>query len=121
MTRSSFILGICMIGLSAYSVFHIKYQVKELTRDIVQLNRQIADDKEAIHVLKAEWAYLTQPARLKVLAEQYLELNYIAANQIMPVNGKLLAESMPIYSSKTYSMDVMPTMKPILSSIKSYD
>ena len=120
MKKSTILLATFLIGTSAYSLFYIKYQVRELTRNVIELNRQIAGDKETIHVLKAEWAYLSQPSRLKMLSEQYLHLKYIAANQVKSdtqVYG--ISENTP--GTEHYSMTVVPALKPILSSARNYD
>src|ERR1700738_2724767 len=37
-------------------------------------NRAILADQDAIHVLKAEWAFLGQPSRLADLSRRYLDL-----------------------------------------------
>ena len=56
---------VCALG---YGVFQVKYEVQEMESRIVQLNRGIVGDQQAIHVLRAEWSYLNQPSRLEALA-----------------------------------------------------
>lgn len=114
-------IAIVTMAMSIASVFHIKYCVKELMRDAVELNRQIASDKEAIHVLNAEWAYLNQPARLKALASQYLELSYVVAEQIRSEQAMKRAENHANNEERRYSSIVEPTLKPLLSSAKKYE
>ncbi|MGB0671247.1 MAG: cell division protein FtsL [Rhodospirillales bacterium] len=69
-------------GFTAFAVafalgcgfFVVAYEVKSLEEDLDGLNRKIADEQEAIHVLRAEWAYLNDPSRLEALAERHLGL-----------------------------------------------
>jgi len=55
-------------------LFKVKYEVIDLESELNQVNRSIVDHQEAIHILKAEWAHLNEPARLKRLANEYLGL-----------------------------------------------
>lgn len=119
MKKSTAIAAIVTIAVSIGVVFHIKYRVKELVRDSIALERQIASDKEAIHILDAEWAYLNQPARLKILAAKYLDLSHIVASQIKAQEGIKIAEK--FQEPRDYSFSVTPTLKPILSSAGKYE
>ncbi len=52
----------------AYSV---NYATQEAVRQAEDLRRQIARERAAIAMLKAEWAYLNRPDRLRDLAEAH--------------------------------------------------
>ncbi len=119
MKKSTAIAAVLTIAVSIGVVFHIKYCVKELVRDSIALEKQIASDREAIHILDAEWAYLNQPARLKNLATQYLDLSHIVASQIKSEEGISVAENRE--SARDYSFRTTPTLKPILSSAGRYE
>jgi len=121
MKKLTGIVAIVTMSMSIASVFHIKYCVKELMRDAVELNRQIASDKEAIHILNAEWAYLNQPARLKALANHYLDLTYVVAEQIKSEHAMSVMGSRLLNEERRYSSITEPTLKPILSSAKKYE
>jgi hypothetical protein len=120
MRKSKIIIAILTIAVSIGTVFHIKHCVKELVSDSLALSHQIASDKEAIHILGAEWAYLNQPSRLKVLAAQYLQLSHILASQVKSEDGIAVADN-HLENSRDYSLRVVPTMKPILSSAGRYE
>ncbi len=73
------------LGLAAFlgfSLFMVKYDVQSKEEQLVKIDRLAAADQEAIHVLKAEWSFLTQPARLADLAERHLPLHPLTSNQI---------------------------------------
>ena len=63
-------------------LFTVKYQVQDMEDQLLGLNRSITDDRQAIHVLKAEWSYLNEPSRLKIQAERYLGMSAIDSRQV---------------------------------------
>ncbi|MGB0681678.1 MAG: cell division protein FtsL [Magnetovibrionaceae bacterium] len=73
MKRTTFIAGLLAVGLGC-SLFLVKYEVRALEQELDQLNRQLSADRQAIHVLRAEWTHLNDPERLKDLARRYLDL-----------------------------------------------
>jgi cell division protein FtsL len=81
--RSSFIPGLIVLAISASFLFIIKHKVQNLDRNLKQINAQILMEKENIHVLNAELAYLTNPKRIKKLANEKLHLQIPKAEQIV--------------------------------------
>ena len=57
--------------LGAFWLYQVKHEAKEEERKIVSLEKQIADEKEALLLLKAEWSYLNRPDRLQQLSEGF--------------------------------------------------
>jgi cell division protein FtsL len=76
------VIGGFLLALSVFGLFQIKYKVLDLRKDLSEINRQLEQEKEAIHVLKAEWAYLNQPDRLKRLASKHLKLEPVTVAQM---------------------------------------
>jgi cell division protein FtsL len=70
----------------ALGLFYVKHIVQNLEEDLSSLEYKIKSDKEEIHVLKAEWAYLSRPERVKVLASRYLDLQPTSSEQIAEIN-----------------------------------
>jgi cell division protein FtsL len=64
------------------TLFIVKYQVQDLENVLVDYNRKITENREAVHVLKAEWSHLNQPARLRKLAERYLGMVSVQPAQV---------------------------------------
>lgn len=81
--RSKPIIALLALLFAAYSLFEVKYRVQNLRRELVEMNRQMDNNREAMHVLKAEWAYLNKPERLRMLAEKHLALVHPNSKQMV--------------------------------------
>jgi hypothetical protein len=78
--RSTIIVG----GLSiviGFALFKTKYAVMALEQQHQQVKKGIQETKEALHVLRAEWAHLNDPSRLQTLAQKYLDIAPIGSTQ----------------------------------------
>jgi hypothetical protein len=64
MNRFGFAVAVLAVVLSAAWAYHINYNTKTTLGLVDQLRRQIAADREAVEVLRVEWAYLNAPDRL---------------------------------------------------------
>ena len=81
MTRTGFIWCVLAV-VAAVAAFTVKYQVRDLESQLAALESRLADGREEIHVLKAEWSYLNRPERLADLAGRYLDLAPMAPAQM---------------------------------------
>ena len=81
MERASRRLGLFLllvIGvLLTVALFYVKTGAKEAKADVMRLERQIEAERAAIAVLEAERAVLTNPARLRELSHDRLDLEVI--------------------------------------------
>jgi cell division protein FtsL len=77
--------AVLMLGvlISAYVLYSHEHATRSAERDIARLKTGIADQREAIKVLGAEWASLTRPDRLQTLADQHLKLRTPTALQFV--------------------------------------
>ncbi len=71
-----------LIGSAAY-VYSVKYQTIYASEQIVKTRHQIAKERDAINLLRAEFAHLTRPDRLQALADAQLDMQPLALNQIV--------------------------------------
>jgi cell division protein FtsL len=71
-----------LVVLAGTGLFLVKHEVQDLEERLAQLDDRIANERETVHVLRAEWAYLTRPERLARLAERHLGLKPPAPGQI---------------------------------------
>ena len=77
----------------ALGLFYVKHVVEKTENELASLEGQINSDQDEIHVLKAEWIYLSRPDRVKKLASQYLDLQPTNSTQIadittIPMSGE---------------------------------
>lgn len=73
---------VLLIGASVM-LYHTSYRVQQAERQIAQARAQQAIELERIHVLEAEWAALTAPARLQRLAGKFMPLQPLATAQVV--------------------------------------
>ena len=79
----SILLSAIAIGIG---LFMVKYRVQGLESQLDDLNRQIARDREALQVLRAEWSHLNEPRRLKILASRYLSMAPVSLDKVTSPN-----------------------------------
>jgi cell division protein FtsL len=83
MNKFVVLLWLAAIVIAAVGLFHVKYRVQRLEEELNLEHRSILHRQEAIHILKAEWSYLNQPARLSDLAERHLGLAPLDSNRLV--------------------------------------
>ena len=74
-----FVVG--MLIFAAAYVYRIKMESTSRVERVQRLNAEIAEQRNAIAVLRAEWAKLDAPLRLQGLAERHLALKPVTAQQ----------------------------------------
>jgi cell division protein FtsL len=83
MIRPGTLIWLCLVIVVGWAMFQVKYEVMQQEQSLARLNKQIAEEREQIRVLDAEWTYLTRPARLEQLANRFLGLSAMSAAQIV--------------------------------------
>lgn len=79
------------IIIAIWGLFTVKNRVSTLNYQLSCILKQINDESNNIHILKAEKAYLVSPERLRKLNQDYLALEIIKSSQMLtdplaPVN-----------------------------------
>src|SRR5947209_17969150 len=77
-----------LVGSAVYA-YSIKYETILYVEQIAKIRHQIQAEKDAISVLRAEWAHLTRPQRIEALAEKHLELQPLVLTQIVKATDLL--------------------------------
>ena len=75
------LLVIGALVFAAAYVYRIKMESTERTERVLRLRAEIREERDAIAVLRAEWARLDSPIRLQGLTERHLALKPLNANQ----------------------------------------
>ena len=87
MMRHTTVFAILLTSVMGVALFYLKHEVTNLEDELNQLNHSIITEREAVHVLRAEWSHLNDMARLKDLSIRYLELGPTDPNQIKEARG----------------------------------
>ena len=83
MTRTTSLLFLIGLVIAAsLALYRTSNQVQELDHQLHGLNAAIEGERQNLHVLKAEWVYLANPARVEAAARKHLDLRPTAPKQI---------------------------------------
>ena len=81
--RQSTLALILLTVAVGVGLFLVKYRVQGLEAQLQTLNRDIAQDRERIHVLRAEWSHFNEPDRLRALAGRHLDMMPVQSEQVV--------------------------------------
>lgn len=115
MIRSSTIGFVVFSMIVGVILFKIKYEVVSLENELNVLRKSIYDRKESIHILKAEWAHLTNPDRIQKLAIKYLTQGRVLADNSSKKNNQ---KNIVVSEKLDKNNDVKDDIKNILSNSK---
>ena len=85
--RVSLVIWLIVAGAVALGLYQVKYEVQRLEEELQQVRNDIRQDRVALHVLEAEWAYLNRPERLQRLASKHLDMGPSGAQQVAAVTA----------------------------------
>ncbi|MGE0008481.1 MAG: hypothetical protein AB7S92_23245 [Parvibaculaceae bacterium] len=71
---------------AAYVLYSLEHSIRGAERQIARSHAQIANEKEMIGLLHAEWSSLVRPERLQRLSNRYLKLRRISPDQFVKIN-----------------------------------
>jgi hypothetical protein len=77
----NFILLAMTISI-CFGLYKITNETRAARADLSKVEGDIAAERDAITILRAEWSYLAQPSRLQELSGRHLELEAVGATQI---------------------------------------
>jgi len=69
-----------LVSASIY-VYKIKFDATVQAESVAKIRRDIRRERDAIALLRAEWAQLDNPARIQSLADRHLDLREVEATQ----------------------------------------
>jgi hypothetical protein len=98
-TFTFFAFIVCaLVSLAFYRLAH---EVRQLEDRLAEANRGIVIERNAIEVLRAEWAYLVRPDMLQERAARHLDLAPIAAHQVIDGQNPPASAVWPKRAAKT--------------------
>lgn len=99
MMRFGTVLTLSLAVAAGIGLFYAKHRVQALEEELAGMQQRILADREAIHVLKAEWSFLNDPDRLADLARRHLEMAPVAGAQLATIDD--VPEKLPIPAPET--------------------
>jgi hypothetical protein len=76
-----FIAISALVGSAGYA-YSIKYETLYHAEQVVKLKGKVQRERDAIAVLRAEWAHLNRPDRLQAAVESHLDLKPMSVQQL---------------------------------------
>ena len=86
MIKGATIFWMILATAAGIGLFVLKYEVKSMEGQLAVIHGKTLENLEAIHVLKAEWSYLNQPARLEDLGRRLLRLGPVQSSQTIDID-----------------------------------
>jgi len=83
MIRIVNLIAVMAVILTSFTLYRVKYEASADAARVADLRADIAAEKDALAVLKAEWSHLNQPTRVQELSSRYLELKPMDVHQIV--------------------------------------
>lgn len=115
MIRTSSVLfwfGLTIIA--SLALYRTSDRVHELNTQLREINAAIEAEQQSLHVLKAEWVYLANPARVEAAAHKHLALRPTSPQQVTDLGS--LAEALPTRSEAMAAVAISGTP---IANIKS--
>ena len=83
MIRPLTLLSMAAAAGAGLYLYQVKHSVAQLDRELRGINRQTEQARERTQVLRAEWALLNEPDRLRQVAQRHLQLEAMTAAQFV--------------------------------------
>ncbi len=133
MIRTSSVLfwfGLTIVA--SLGLYRTSDRVHEMSQQLHALNSAIDAEQQSIHVLKAEWVYLANPARVEAAAKKHLALRPTSPQQVgdlgtlsetLPTRGEAMASvaitGTPIANVRTSLAALPPRTNAVASKHKA--
>lgn len=115
MLRTLDVILIVLMTTAAAVTYTIKHEAELKLEEVKKLEAEIRLEKDTIDLLKADWALLTQPARLQKLIGLYqdeLQLVPTESSQIIqPQELPMLRSELPVFDEADLNKDGEVTPK----------
>lgn len=82
MVRFLNLASILVLLASSIFAYAVKYQTIFYAEQIAKLSHKMANEEDKIAELRAQWAQLTAPTRIRELSDRFLDLQPMALSQI---------------------------------------
>jgi len=87
MRRLPLLAWVLTVAVALFLLYRVKYEVQNLHAQVKETERELEAEREALHVVAAEWAYLNRPERLRQLSSKYLSSSGLTVDQIAEIES----------------------------------
>jgi hypothetical protein len=101
---SSILFWFGLIIITSLVLYRTSDRVHALDMQLRDLNASIESEQQSIHVLKAEWVYLANPARVEAEARKHLATRATSPTQV--ISMKALDDALPTRAEAAESVAV---------------
>jgi hypothetical protein len=115
--RLANILVICTLVLAAAAVYKIKFDSTLQGARVARMNAELRRERDAIAVLRAEWANLDTPARIQGLADRHLALQPVKPRQFDDFDGLPLRPPPPPPGADAIGAMLAPSEPAVTGSV----
>lgn len=77
-------------------LYHTSDRVTALNRQLNGINAQIESEQQSLHILKAEWVYLANPARVSAEVKRHLALQATDPHHVVAMAPTVMADLAPL-------------------------
>ena len=82
MMKPLYIGAFVVTVMLTYGLYTMKHEVQRLESKLQSLHRQLASEREAARILRAEWSFLNNPERIEKLTARHLDLTPVSVHRI---------------------------------------
>ncbi|MER2519943.1 MAG: hypothetical protein ABTQ34_04545 [Bdellovibrionales bacterium] len=109
-----------LVLISSAGLYRTSDRVQHLDRELRQLDARIESEQQSLRVLKAEWIYLSNPARLEAAARKHLAMRPTSLQQItsldqaahiIPARGSVAATKLSAVSQSASALASKNTIR----------
>jgi cell division protein FtsL len=104
---SSILFWFSLIIIASLGLYRTSDRVQELNQQLRDVNASIDAEKQSLHVLRAEWVYLTNPARIEAISRKHLALRPTLPQQVATMDT--LSEVLPTRAEAMATVTVNAT------------
>ena len=105
--RITSIVWMVCIAVAFAGLYIVKLTVEDLHRDVEVVRNDVVKERESLHLLHAEWAYLNRPERLRQLADAHLRLTPLDSRKVDEIRSLPAA-----YDPQTGELNPLPMIQP---------
>jgi cell division protein FtsL len=83
MLRGFNVVLVVTVLVFAFVLYSLEHRMRAGERMVAGLTGEIAEEREAIRLLEAEWSFLARPSRIERLAREHAGMGQLVPSQVL--------------------------------------